>query len=150
MKAGAQHPAVELLARASGEWPSRFALHRSWRLADQEERRSPSAFEGRACLRDDALVDAGVASSARGLVGEKGCPRQMTRARRGFGAAPGTRPRLVIGLPPISLMSAVKAIGGAELIDIPTPYEWMGHFAASNSRILAASRPPETKMPTWL
>src|SRR5438309_377868 len=39
----------------------------------------------------------------------------------GLGAAPGMRPRLVIGLPPISLMSAVKAIGGAELIAIPTP-----------------------------
>src|ERR1700687_6049302 len=38
---GAQHPAVELLARPTGEGPARFPLGRSGRLPDQEERRSP-------------------------------------------------------------------------------------------------------------
>src|SRR5438552_4183877 len=124
-KTRAQHPAVELLARASRKRPSRLTFHGTRRLSDEKKRRSPLALESRIGFGDDVLVGAHVASPAGCLMGKQGGARsnQITRARRGFGAAPGMRPRLVMGLPAISLISAVKAIGGAELIAIPTPYE---------------------------
>ena len=37
----------------------------------------------------------------------------ITRSRRGLGVTPGVRPRLAIGLPSISWMSAVKSFGEA-------------------------------------
>src|SRR5947209_1118175 len=120
-KPGAEHPAVELLAGPPGEGPSRLPLGGTGRLAHEKERRAPLALERGVGLGDDPLVGAHAARPARGLVLEKSVLGQITRARRGFGAAPGMRPRLVTGLPSISLMSAVKAIGGAELIAIPTP-----------------------------
>src|SRR5690242_21941241 len=40
LEARPQHPAVELLARASGERPPRFALRWTGRLADDEELRA--------------------------------------------------------------------------------------------------------------
>src|SRR6266851_2318741 len=147
-KARAQHPPVELLARAARERASRLALRGSGRLADDEKGRAPAAFERRVGLGDDPLVGADPARAALRLQLEERFPCQMTLTSRALGAALGMRPRFVFGLPSISLMSAVIAIGGAELIAMPTPYEWIGHFAASNSPIRAASSPPETKMPT--
>src|SRR4029077_7152059 len=121
LEARPHHPAVELFARAPRERPPRFALRRTGRLADHEELCAPLAGESWIGLGDDSLVGARGAGAARGLQRQQLLLFQITRARRGFGAAPGMRPRLVIGLPSISLMSAVKAMGGAELIDMPTP-----------------------------
>lgn len=96
-------------------------LHRSGRLTNQQERCTPPAFERGSRFGDDALLLADPARLAGALMGEQLGASQMTRARRAFGAAPGMRPRLVIGFPPISLMSAVNPMGGAALIAMPTP-----------------------------
>src|SRR5581483_3399334 len=118
-------------ARAARERAPADALGRARSLADQEERRAPVALKGRVGLGNDPVVDAHATCAACCLVlGERGaggaggaasCRGQMNRCKRGLGRAPGMRPRLVMGLPSISLMSAVKAIGGAAAIDIPTP-----------------------------
>ena len=121
LESRAEHPPVELLAGATREGTPGFALRGTRRLADDEKAGAPYAGKGRVGLGDDPLVGADGASAACGLQRQELFLFQMTLARRGFGAAPGMRPRLVIGLPSISLMSAVKAMGGAELIDMPTP-----------------------------
>ena len=63
-EARANHPAVELLARAPGERPARFSLDRSGRLADEQDLRTPLAGEGWGRLRDDSLVGAHRAAAA--------------------------------------------------------------------------------------
>src|SRR5712692_8519062 len=75
---GAQHPAIELPARPTRERPARFPLSRSWRLPDQEERRSPYARERGVGLGDDAGVDAYVAASTCHLELAQ-CGRRGTR-----------------------------------------------------------------------
>src|SRR5438270_8903457 len=70
-KAGAQHPAVELLAGAPGKRPPRRLLRGPGSLADDEEGSSPPAFEGGIRLGNDPVVHAYVTCAARGLVGEE-------------------------------------------------------------------------------
>lgn len=91
-------------------------------MPDEVERRIPVALERGPRLGDDPLLLADAARTACDLQLEESLLLlQMTLTSRSLGAAPGMRPRLVFGLPSISLMSAVKEIGGAELIAMPTP-----------------------------
>src|SRR5439155_26778224 len=69
VESGAQHPAVELLSRATRERTSRHLLGWAWGLADQKEWRPPLTFEGWVGLRDDAVIDAGTARAACSLMG---------------------------------------------------------------------------------
>src|SRR5450759_4546503 len=66
---GSHHPAVELFPGTTGKRTARLPLNRTRRLPYQEEGCTPRPRERRGRLRDDALVDADVAGTARGLEG---------------------------------------------------------------------------------
>src|SRR6266851_2919465 len=67
-EAGAQHPPVELFARAPREGTPRLTLRGPRRLADQVERSPPLAGKRRACLGDNRRIDADVAGAAGRLM----------------------------------------------------------------------------------
>jgi hypothetical protein len=68
LESRAHHPAVQLLAGATGERASRLPFGPARRLAHQQESRPPLTLEGGVGLGDDARIDASDAFAARGLV----------------------------------------------------------------------------------
>ena len=61
------------------------------------------------------------ADRARRVTGAEAKQRYMMRSSRGLAVTPGVRPLFAIGLPSISWMSAVKSLGGALEMWLPTP-----------------------------